>query len=179
MPAKRIYKTLYGALKMLKGNLNCSEINKYLIRYINFDLKRSDMARVAIHLRNCPKCMEKYSVILKRKNELRKVFIEIEKKLRMQNEISSYIDNECDKESKFITEAMIICDKDYKNELNLMNLIKEKIERTKEEIINNKKTNYTQKILAKERRKKFERIKFLMKIIPLFPRLRREFAKIV
>lgn len=123
--------------------------------------------------------MEKYSVILKRKNELRKVFIEIEKKLRMQNEISSYIDNECDKESKFITEAMIICDEDYKNELISMNLIREKIERTKEKIIDNKKTNYTQKIIAKERQKKFERIKILKKIIRFFPRLRREFAKFV
>lgn len=164
---------------MLTGELKCSDINKLLIRYINFDLNKKDNLRVAIHLRNCPKCMEKYSHILKRKNELKKIFIEIEKKLRMQNEISSYVDKECEKESRFIIEAMLLCDEDYKKELleltNLQNIFK----KTEEIILENKKTNYTNKILAKQRIKNYEKRKFLNKIIPLFPHLRHALAKFV
>lgn len=179
MPIKRIYEAVYGVKIMLNGNLKCSEIKKYLIRYINFDLKRSDMARVAIHLRNCPKCMEKYSTILKRKNELRKVFIEIEKKIRMQNEISSYVDFECEENSRFIVETMLICDDEYKKELKEINSLKNVFKKAEGEILKTKKNNFTQKILARERLIASEKRKILNKFIPLFPHLRHVFAKFV
>lgn len=164
---------------MLKGDIKCSDIGKLLIRYINFDLNKKDALRVAIHLRNCPKCMEKYTVTLKRKNELKKIFIEIEKKLRMQNEISCYIDDECEDESRFIVEAMLICDEDYKKEYKDMNLVKSAFKKAEEEIFQKKKKNFTQKILAKQRYIKFEKEKLIGKLIPLFPHLRRALAKFV
>ncbi len=163
---------------MLKGNLKCSEINKLLIRYINFDLNKKDSLRVAIHLRNCPKCMEKYSSILKRKNELKKIFIEIEKKIRMQNEISSYIDMECGDDSRFIIEAMLICDEDYKKEFEEVNNLKNMFKITESEILNSKKTNYTQKILAKERYSNYEKIKLVNKLIPFMPYIKQKFANL-
>lgn len=102
---------------MLKGYYKCSEINKMLLRYIHFDLSKNDMTRVARHLRNCPKCMEKYSRIQNRKKELKEKMYKIEKNLRMQSEISSYIDNESDERQKFITEGMLLVDENYKREL--------------------------------------------------------------
>ena len=81
---------------MLKGNLTCNIISKLLTHYVedNLDNKCKDM--VSIHLRNCPLCMEKYTVV-------KKLFMEAEKKRkiikereRMQEEISSYLDGEMD-----------------------------------------------------------------------------------
>lgn len=79
---------------MLKGNLTCNIISKLLTHYVedNLDNKCKDM--VSIHLRNCPLCMEKYTVV-------KKLFVEAEKKRkiikdkeRMQEEISTYLDGE-------------------------------------------------------------------------------------
>lgn len=164
---------------MLKGEIKCSDIGKLIIKYINFDLNKKDTLRVAIHLRNCPKCMEKYTLTLKRKNELKKIFIEIEKKLRMQNEISEYMDNECEEESRFIIEAMLTCDNDYKKEFEDNLKLKNLLRQASNGIIENKKIKTAQKIIAKRRLEKYETEKFIYKTIPLFQHLRRAFAKYV
>jgi len=79
---------------MLKGNLTCTIINKLLTHYVEDNLDDKCKNMVSIHLRNCPLCMEKYTVV-------KKLFVEAERKRkiikekeRMQEEISSYLDGE-------------------------------------------------------------------------------------
>lgn len=48
---------------MLKGNLTCEDISRLIIPYIDDKLSANKRNRVALHLRNCPFCMEKYRII--------------------------------------------------------------------------------------------------------------------
>lgn len=48
---------------MLKGNLTCTIVGKLLTHYVEDNLDKKYKEMVSIHLRNCPMCMEKYSVV--------------------------------------------------------------------------------------------------------------------
>jgi len=107
---------------MLKGNLTCTIVGKLLTHFVedNLDSKYKNM--VSMHLRNCPLCMEKYTVV-------KKLFLEAEKKRKlikerelMLEEISEYLDGEmdnkkiCDFEQKLISkpeyeDSMLLCAK--------------------------------------------------------------------
>ena len=75
------------------------------------------MERIAEHLRNCPNCMEKYSTIQKRRRSLKNKLKSIENTLRMENQISSYIDYETREEERFLIEGTILASKKYKETL--------------------------------------------------------------
>ncbi len=162
---------------MLKGYLKCTETDKLILPYINFELSKKNMSRVAIHLRNCPNCMEKYSKIQRRKKELKGKMYEIEKTLRMENEISSYIDNEAGDEIIFIVEGMILCDSEYKKELLENEKLRQYMQSAKEFIKNETKTTISSEIIAKIRKKEIKKIKLIKRITRFFQPIRHVFAK--
>lgn len=149
---------------MLKGYLDCTEINKLLISYINFNLNKKDMAKIATHLRNCPKCMEKYSTHIKRKKELNEKMHKIQKALRMQMEISSYLDKEASDNISKIVEIMIESDNKYKKELMAYASIGQNLKQIKSELRNNSKPKETYKIIAKLKNKE-KRINTFFKLM--------------
>lgn len=160
---------------MLKGCLKCSDINKMLLSYIHFELSKREMSRVAIHLRNCPICMEKYTKIQKRKKELRQKMHNIEKNLRMQMEISSYIDNEASEDTVFIVEGMLVSDENYKRELIKNEELRRIMLESRKLFMENIKPERTIKILARIKKRKELKIKFTR----LFEPLRHAIAKFV
>lgn len=164
---------------MLKGCLKCSDINKMLLRYIHFELPKKDMSKVALHLRNCPVCMEKYATIQRRKKELKQKMANIEKDLRMQNEISSYIDNEASTNTIFIVEGMLLCDEKYRKELIENERLREILQKSKKELIKNLRPKQTFKLLAKNKLRNKKLKKFLGAILPLFQYLHHVIVKSV
>ncbi len=112
---------------MLKGYLSCAQAQNNLIGFIHYDLERKTMKKTAIHLRNCPICMEKYSSLQRRKKELREKLYEIQNKLKIENDVSCYIDCETEKENLFLINELIKWDekykKEYKEQLNLKNFM--------------------------------------------------------
>ncbi len=129
---------------MLKGNLTCTIVGKLLTHYVedNLDKKCKDM--MSIHLRNCPICMEKYTVVKKLFNEAEKKRKLIKEKEVMYEEISLYIDGEMDKNRLDDFESILAKRKDY--EISLVNISKLK------RMLNNSfyKTKYNIKTNAAE-----------------------------
>ncbi len=162
---------------MLKGCLKCSEINKLLLSYIHFELNKKMMTRVAIHLRNCPNCMEKYTKIQKRKKDLKLKMREIEKQLRMEREISQYLDNEATDDLIFNVEGMVLCDENYKKALIEGEEIKRILKNSYNKISELKNPKIAKKIIAKIRVKKFKLLKFKNYFIRLFEHSRHAIAK--
>lgn len=107
---------------MLKGNLTCENINKLLTHYVEDNLDKKCKEMVSVHLRNCPICMEKYSVV-------KKLFMEAEKKRKlikerenMHEEISAYLDGEMEENELLKFEEKLSKNKDY--EETLLNITK-------------------------------------------------------
>lgn len=82
---------------MLKGNLTCTEISRLIFMYI--DDKLSDKLRdaIALHLRNCPFCMEKYRIIKTLFSSIRQKREKIQKKFKKFRIISAFCDGEIPK----------------------------------------------------------------------------------
>ena len=162
---------------MLTGYLKCDDIGKLILSYINFDLSKKNMSQVARHLRNCPKCMEKYSYIISRQKELKKRYKEIEKKLRIENEISSYIDNEAGKESVYIIEKMLECDINYKKQLDEIKKFQIIMKKAKQAIFETAETRNSESIIFDIKKKKRKKLKQTRKFIRFFQLTRRVFAE--
>lgn len=79
---------------MLKGNLTCTIVNKLLTYFVEDTLDNKCKEMISIHLRNCPKCMEHYSVVKRLFNEAEKRRKLIRERERMYEEISAYLDGE-------------------------------------------------------------------------------------
>lgn len=79
---------------MLKGNLTCGVISKLLTHYVEDNLDAKSKNMVSIHLRNCPPCMEKYTVVQKLFREAEKKRKLIKTREAMQEDISAYLDGE-------------------------------------------------------------------------------------
>ena len=151
---------------MLTGNLDCKNLKKLMLNYINFELSKKDMERVSQHLRNCPSCMEKYSKMQKRKRELKSKFKAIEKTIHMENQISSYIDFELCEEERFLLEGTILINKEYKETLMSYEEINRILNRAKREVARHYTCTLTEKILNKIKEKRA--IKPLLFFQPLF-----------
>lgn len=164
---------------MLKGYLNCKDISKLLLGYIHFELNKKTMTRVAMHLRNCPVCMEKYTKIQKRKKELKQKMRKIENRLRMEMEISEYIDNEAGEDLIFNVEGMLLCDEEYKRTLIENEEIKRILKNGLIQITESKKPDNTIKIIAKMKAENRKKKKLSENITRLFAPLHHVFAKFV
>lgn len=149
---------------MLLGNLSCAEIKNCLLKYIDYKLPKNKMKEIAIHLRNCPKCMEKYTKIKKRKSII-----------KMQNSISSYIDMETNEGENFFLENKFLNNEKYKQELKSYEKISSLLHKSRlylKEKIKPENTEKTiQKIIKynKSPKEKFIRIfQQLLRVLPGF-----------
>lgn len=79
---------------MLKGNLTCAIVGKLLTHYVEDTLDNKCKNMVSIHLRNCPPCMEKYSVVKKLFQEAEKKRKIIKAREALYEKISEYLDGE-------------------------------------------------------------------------------------
>ncbi len=102
---------------MLKGNLTCTIIGKLLTHYVEDNLDDKCKNMVSIHLRNCPPCMEKYTVVKRLFSEAEKKRKIIKEKERMQEEISSYLDGEMNEKEIADFEQKLIRKPEYDNNL--------------------------------------------------------------
>ncbi len=85
---------------MLKGNLTCEDISRLIIPYIDDKLSANKRNRVALHLRNCPFCMEKYRIIKSLFDSIKNKHLERAKKFRQYRLLSAYCDNEVSQYTK-------------------------------------------------------------------------------
>ena len=79
---------------MLKGYLNCDEISELILKYIEDKLPSKKAQRVALHLRNCPVCMEKYGMIKKMLDNLKEKRNKELKNFKRFELINAYCDRE-------------------------------------------------------------------------------------
>ncbi len=92
---------------MLKGNLTCENISRLILPYIDDKLTENQRNRVAIHLRNCPFCMEKYRIIKSLFDKIKQKNIQRAKKFQQYKLLSAYCDNEVSENTKDNIEASL------------------------------------------------------------------------
>ncbi len=164
---------------ILKGFIDCKDMGKLILEYINYELSRNVMRKVAMHLRNCPNCMKKYNEISKRKDELKKILPDIEKRLRMERELSCYADKEAGESTIFIVETMLLCDIEYKKELIKNEKLSKIIKKAKTALNKQIKADKTEKIIQDIKNKNRKKRRIKIKLIRLFQPLHRAFLKFV
>lgn len=79
---------------MLKGNITCKIVGKLLTHYVEDTLEERCKNMISTHLRNCPPCMEKYSVVKKLFAEAEKKRKKIKAREAMYEKVSTYLDGE-------------------------------------------------------------------------------------
>lgn len=92
---------------MLKGNLTCEDISRLILPYIDDKLGQGKRNRVALHLRNCPFCMEKYRIIKSLFDTIKQKNIQRAKKFQQYRLLSAYCDNEVSKSTRENIEASL------------------------------------------------------------------------
>ena len=92
---------------MLKGNLTCEDISRLILPYIDDKLGQGKRNRVAMHLRNCPFCMEKYRIIKSLFDTIKQKNIQRAKKFQQYRLLSAYCDNEVSKSTRENIEASL------------------------------------------------------------------------
>ena len=92
---------------MLKGNLTCEDISRLILPYIDDKLTEQKRNRVALHLRNCPFCMEKYRIIKSLFDKIKQKNIQRAKKFQQYKLLSAYCDNEVTENIKHNIEASL------------------------------------------------------------------------
>ena len=107
---------------MLKGNLTCETINKLLTHYVEDNLDAKSKNMVSMHLRNCPPCMEKYTVVQKLFREAEKKRKLIKTREAMQEDISAYLDGEMQEREIITFEEKLSTKPEF--EENLLNTMK-------------------------------------------------------
>lgn len=100
---------------MLKGNLTCAAVGKIITHYIEETLSDKNMKMVSIHLRNCPICMEKYTLIKKLYDEVEHRRAKIREKKLVLEEISAYLDGEMTKSQMLNFEAKLLLKPEYED----------------------------------------------------------------
>ena len=101
----------------------------------------------------------------------------IEKQLRMEREISQYLDNEATDDLIFNVEGMVLCDENYKKALIEGEEIKRILKNSYNKISELKNPKIAKKIIAKIRVKKFKLLKIKNYFIRLFEHSRHVIAK--
>ena len=92
---------------MLKGNLTCEDISRLILPYIDDKLNQNKRNRVALHLRNCRFCMEKYRIIKSLFDSIKQRNIQRAKKFQQYRLLSAYCDNEVSANTKENIEASL------------------------------------------------------------------------
>lgn len=139
---------------MLKGNLTCTMVGKLLTHYVEDNLDNKSKSMVTMHLRNCPLCMEKYSVV-------KKLFLEAEKKRKMirekegmYEEISAYIDGEISKNEIDEFEKKLSQKPEYDDALIDVMRVKRAMNNSFYKMQYNLKTDFAKKVIEKLKQKR-------------------------
>lgn len=134
---------------MLKGNLTCEDISRLILPYIDDKLNEDKRNRVALHLRNCPFCMEKYRIIKSLFDTIRQKNIQRAKKFQQYKLLSAYCDNEVSQNTKDNIEASLALSCDLVHRVLKINTLKKILNDTFEKKFENIELNLEKKVIER------------------------------
>ena len=134
---------------MLKGNLTCEDISRLILPYIDDKLNEDKRNRVALHLRNCPFCMEKYRIIKSLFDTIKQKNIQREKKFQQYKLLSAYCDNEVSQNTKDNIEASLALSCDLVRRVLKINTLKKILNDTFEKKFENIELNLEKKVIER------------------------------
>ena len=132
---------------MLKGNLTCEDISRLILPYIDDKLNEDKRNRVALHLRNCPFCMEKYRIIKSLFDTIKQKNIQRAKKFQQYKLLSAYCDNEVSQNTKDNIEASLALSCDLVHRVLKINTLKKILNDTFEKKFENIELNLEKKVI--------------------------------
>ncbi len=149
---------------MLKGNLTCEDISKMLLAYIEEKLNKKQKDNVALHLRNCPFCMEKYRIIKKILDSTKEKKIQRARKFQQYKLLSAYCDNEVSLQTKENIEASLSLSCNLVHKVVKINSLRKILGETFENKFGNLELGLEKKIIERVKKDNiFYRIKALFK----------------
>ena len=134
---------------MLKGNLTCEDISRLILPYIDDKLNEDKRNRVALHLRNCPFCMEKYRIIKSLFDTIKQKNIQRAKKFQQYKLLSAYCDNEVSQNTKDNIEASLALSCDLVHRVLKINTLKKILNDTFEKKFENIELNLEKKVIER------------------------------
>ncbi len=134
---------------MLKGNLTCEDISRLILPYIDDKLNEDKRNRVALHLRNCPFCMEKYRIIKSLFDTIKQKNIQRAKKFQQYKLLSAYCDNEVSQNTKDNIEASLALSCDLVHRVLKINTLKKILNDTFEKKFENIEFNLEKKVIER------------------------------
>lgn len=134
---------------MLKGNLTCEDISRLILPYIDDKLSQDKRNRVALHLRNCPFCMEKYRIIKSLFDTIKQKNIQRAKKFQQYKLLSAYCDNEVSQNTKDNIEASLALSCDLVHRVLKINTLKKILNDTFEKKFENIELNLEKKVIER------------------------------
>ena len=134
---------------MLKGNLTCEDISRLILPYIDDKLNEDKRNRVALHLRNCPFCMEKYRIIKSLFDTIKQKNIQKAKKFQQYKLLSAYCDNEVSQNTKDNIEASLALSCDLVHRVLKINTLKKILNDTFEKKFENIELNLEKKVIER------------------------------
>ena len=134
---------------MLKGNLTCEDISRLILPYIDDKLNEDKRNRVALHLRNCPFCMEKYRIIKSLFDTIKQKNIQRAKKFQQYKLLSAYCDNEVLQNTKDNIEASLALSCDLVHRVLKINTLKKILNDTFEKKFENIEFNLEKKVIER------------------------------
>lgn len=134
---------------MLKGNLTCEDISRLILPYIDDKLNEDKRNRVALHLRNCPFCMEKYRIIKSLFDTIKQKNIQRAKKFQQYKLLSAYCDNEVLQNTKNNIEASLALSCDLVHRVLKINTLKKILNDTFEKKFENIELNLEKKVIER------------------------------
>ena len=134
---------------MLKGNLTCENISRLILPYIDDKLSDSQRNRVALHLRNCPFCMEKYRIIKSLFDKMKQKNIQRAKKFQQYCLLSAYCDNEVSDNTRDNIEASLALSCELVQRTLKINTLKKLLNTTFERQFENLNLNLEKKVIER------------------------------
>lgn len=134
---------------MLKGNLTCEDISRLILPYIDDKLNEDKRNRVALHLRNCPFCMEKYRIIKSLFDTIKQKNIQRAKKFQQYKLLNAYCDNEVSQNTKDNIEASLALSCDLVHRVLKINTLKKILNDTFEKKFENIELNLEKKVIER------------------------------
>lgn len=134
---------------MLKGNLTCEDISRLILPYIDDKLNEDKRNRVALHLRNCPFCMEKYRIIKSLFDTIKQKNIQRAKKFQQYKLLSAYCDNEVSQNTKDNIEASLALSCDLVHRVLKINTLKKILNDTFEKKFENIELDLEKKVIER------------------------------
>jgi len=138
-----------GELQVLKGYLTCEIVAKLVPYYVDDKLDGFQRDCVAIHLRNCPNCMNKYTTIKKFLEDVRIKHKNESENRELLESISTHFDGECSGSELLNVEAAFcndeLANEKYEQIANLSKMMANSFMETKEKLV----FDYSESVLEK------------------------------